>query len=75
VISRGIVPLRRIPPPVILGDLENGLSRMFREMLMELAERLRVLDERIRQYDLRVALVFGRDERCRRLAQVEVVGR
>jgi Transposase IS116/IS110/IS902 family len=32
------------------------------------------VDERIRQYDLRVALVLGQDERCQRLAKVEGVG-
>lgn len=60
--------------PVILDDVENELSGLFREMLVELAERLRVLDERIRQYDLRVARVFAQDERGQRLAQVEGVG-
>ena len=37
--------------PVILDDVENELSGLFREMLVEMAERLRVLDERIPQYD------------------------
>ena len=60
--------------PVILEDAENGLSGLFREMLVEMAERLRVLDERLRQYDLRWTRVFGQDERCHRLAQVEGVG-
>jgi transposase len=73
VVTRGIAPLRR-RLPMILEDPENGLSGLFREMLVEMAERLRVLDERIRQYDLRVARVFGQDERCQRLAQVEGVG-
>lgn len=73
VVNRGIAPLRRMLP-VILEDAENGLSGLFREMLVEMAERLRVLDERLRQYDLRVARVFGQDERCHRLAQVEGVG-
>lgn len=50
--------------PVILDDVENGLSGLFRGMLVEMAERLRGLDERIRQYDLRVARVFGQDERA-----------
>jgi len=59
---------------VILEDAENGLSGLFREMLVEMAERLRLLDERIQKYDLRVAHVFGQDERCHRLAQVEGVG-
>ena len=73
VVTRGIAPLRRMLP-VILEDPENGLSGLFREMLVEMAERLRILDERIRQYDLRVARVFDQDERCHRLAQVEGVG-
>jgi transposase len=73
VVTRGMAPLRRMLP-VILEDAENGLSGLFREMLVEMAERLRVLDERLRQYDLRVARVFGQDERCHRLAQVEGVG-
>jgi transposase len=59
---------------VILEDRDNGLSGLFREMLVEMAERLRLLDQRIREYDLRVARVFGQDERCQRLAQVEGVG-
>jgi transposase len=73
VVTRGIAPLRRMLP-VMLEDAENGLSGLFREMLVEMAERLRVLDERLRHYDLRVARVFGQDERCHRLAQVEGVG-
>ena len=59
---------------MILEDRDNGLSGLFREMLVEMAERLRLLDQRIREYDLRVARVFGQDERCQRLAQVEGVG-
>lgn len=73
VVTRGIAPLRRMLP-VILEDAENGLSGLFRELLVEMAERLRLLDERIQKYDLRVARVFGQDERCHRLAQVEGVG-
>ncbi len=57
VVARGIAPLRRMLP-AILEDPENGLSGLFREMLAEMAERLRALDEHIRQYDLRVARVF-----------------
>src|SRR6202049_2340900 len=73
VVTRGIAPLRRMLP-VILEDAENGLSGLFREMLVEMAGRLRLLEGRLRQYDLRVARVFGQDERCHRLAQVEGVG-
>ena len=50
------------------------MSGLFREMLGEMAERLKLLDQRIRQYDLKVERVFGQDERCQRLAKVEGVG-
>ena len=39
-----------------------------------MAERLKLLDQRIRQYDFKVERVFGQDERCQRLARVEGVG-
>jgi transposase len=73
VVAQGIAPLRR-ELPLILDDEENQLSGLFREMLGEMAERLKLLDQRIRQYDSRVERVFGQDERCPRLAQVEGVG-
>lgn len=43
-------------------------------MLGEMAERIKLLDQRIRQYDFEVERVFGQDERCQRLARVEGVG-
>jgi transposase len=43
-------------------------------MLQEMSERLKLLDERTRQYDRRVERIFGQDERCQRLAQVEGIG-
>lgn len=61
-------------PRLILEDGENQLSGFFREMLGEMAERLKLVDERIRQYDLKVEHVFGQHERCKRLARVEGVG-
>ena len=73
VIAKGIAPLRR-NLPLILEDGENQLSGFFREMLSEMAERLRLVDQRIRQYDLQVERVFRQDERCQRLARVEGVG-
>jgi transposase len=73
VVAKGIAPLRR-ELPVILEDGEDKLSGFFREMLGEMAERLKLLDQRIRQYDFKVERVFGQDERCQRLARVEGVG-
>src|SRR5271155_4091873 len=73
VVTKGIAPLRR-ELPRLLDDGESQLSGLFREMLGEMAERLKLLDQRIHQYDLKVERVFGQDERCRRLAKVEGVG-
>jgi transposase len=50
------------------------LSGFFREMLGEMAERLKLIDQLVRQYDFKVERVFSQDERCQRLARVEGVG-
>jgi len=73
VITQGIRALRR-QLPLILDDHENQLSGFFHEMLGEMAERFNLIDQRIRQYDLKVEHVFGQDERCQRLARIEGVG-
>lgn len=73
VVAKGIGPLRR-QLPIILEDGDNQLSGFFREMLSEMAERFKLVDQRIRQYDLKVDHVFRQDERCQRLARVEGVG-
>ena len=73
VVANGIAPLRR-ELPHILDDGENQLSGLAREMFGEMAERLKLLDQRIKQYDLKVERVFSHDERCQRLAKVEGVG-
>jgi transposase len=73
VVAQGLAPLRR-ELPLLLDDEEKQLSSLFRELLGEMAERLKLLDQRIRQYDSKVERVFGQDERCPRLAQVEGVG-
>ena len=63
VVAQGLAPLRR-ELPRLLEDEQIPLSGFFREMLGEMAERLQLLDQRIHQYDLKVARVFGQDERC-----------
>jgi transposase len=73
VIARGMAPLRH-QLPLILEDEENQLSGFFREMLGEMAERLKLLDRRIRDYDFKVESIFSHDERCQRLGRVEGVG-
>jgi transposase len=43
--------------PLILEDESNRLSALMRELLGEMAERLRLLDDCLRQYDQRIARV------------------
>jgi transposase len=64
----------RAAPPLILEDQSERLSALMRELLGDMAERLRLLDDRLRQYDQRITCVCRQDERCRRLVKVEGVG-
>ena len=72
-IAKELAVLRRALP-LILEDQDNGLSGVFRETLAEMMERLKFLEEHIRQYERRVKQVFEQDERCQRLAQIQDVG-
>ena len=77
--ERGITVVKaiarlRAAVPVILEDQTNGLSGLMRELVGEMAERLRGLDEQIRCHDQRIARLCQADERCRRLVEVEGVG-
>ncbi len=73
VLRKGMAPLRRALASIVEDEREL-LSPFFREMLSEMGERLKFLDERLHEYDRRVESVFSQDERCQRLAQVEGVG-
>jgi transposase len=73
VVAQGIGRLRQALPS-LLEDPDNGLSGLFREMLGEMAERLRWLDDRCRHYEQRIEQLFRTDERAQRLGQIEGVG-
>lgn len=73
VVGKGISRLCRLLP-VILENRERRLSGPMRELMAELGERLRILDERIGQYDLELGRLCAQDERCQRLVEVEGVG-
>ncbi len=73
VIPQGSAHLHRALPR-ILDDGNNGLSGVMREIVSEIGERLKYIEERLRQYELRIQRLFRQDERCRRLAEVEGVG-
>ncbi len=73
VMASGISRLRA-PLPLILEDAENGLSDVARELIDELYQRLRTLDEQVAQSDRRIQQVFRQDERCQRPGRVEGIG-
>jgi transposase len=73
VVTQGVAPLRRALA-LILGDHENGISQLLRELLAEMSERLRWLEERLKRYDQRIAECARTDERAGRLMAVEGVG-
>jgi transposase len=52
----------------------NGVSEFLREMLVDMGERLRWLEQRLKRYDLRIATLARGDERAARLMKVEGVG-
>jgi transposase len=73
VIPRGRASLRR-GLPLVLEDDSNGLSGLMRELISEVAERLKFLEQQLRQYDLRIQRMARQDESCRRLAEIAGVG-
>jgi transposase len=73
VISQGVGHLRRALP-LILEDHDNGLSGVIRELVGEISERLKFIEDRLRQYDLPIQRLYRQDERCQRLAEVEGIG-
>ncbi len=72
-VAQGVGRLRRALA-TILEDRENGLSAVMRELLEEIGERLRFIDDRLHKYDLTIQRLFHQDERCQRVAAVEGVG-
>lgn len=60
--------------PWILEDADNGLPDLTREVLSDNYSRLRQLDERITEYDRRVAQIAKQSSQARRIMQIEGIG-
>lgn len=73
VIAQGIAQARR-QVPTLLEDGENGLPSLAREIFAELYEQLRCLDQRLAEYDQRIARLVRAMPQAQRLMQVEGVG-
>ena len=73
VVGRGSAQLRTALPG-FLEDADNGLSPMFRELLHGLHRELLHLDERIADYDARIAELARQSEACQRLMSIPGIG-
>lgn len=71
VIAKGYAPLRRALPKALE---DQRLSALMREVIAEIGERLRYVEERLHEYDLRIRRLLRGDERCLRLAEVPGIG-
>ena len=60
--------------PLILEDVKNGLSDLFREELYQLGQELKHLDGRVGHYDRRLTELAREDERTRLLMTIPGIG-
>ena len=73
VLPQGATVVRKALP-TILEDADNGLSFEMRALLADLREDLVRLDERIAEYDRKVARIAQQDPACQRLLSLPGVG-
>jgi len=73
VLSQGMASLRSQIPD-ILADADNDLTPIFRELLYQLADEVRRLDERVACYDLQIRQLAEQSDACKRLMSIPGVG-
>jgi transposase len=73
VVRTGPTALKRALPQV-LADESNELSGELRDLLCEMSEWLRTLEQRIASCEAKISRAFKNDERCARLTKVPGVG-
>ncbi len=73
VLPQGMASLRgRVPD--ILADADNDLTPIFRELLCQLADEVRRLDERITGYDRQIRQLAEQSDACKRLMLIPGMG-
>jgi transposase len=73
VTAKGILRLRKDLPVMIAND-KNELTPMTREMLLDLSGQLRVVDERVGDYDRKILQISRKSEICKRLEKIPGIG-
>lgn len=72
-LPQGMASLRgRLPD--ILADADNGLTPMFRELLCQLMDEVRRLDERVSGYDRQIKQLAEQSDACKRLMTIPGMG-
>lgn len=71
--AQGMATLRsRLPE--LLEDADNGLTPLFRELLAQLMDEIRRLDERIAGYDRQIKQLAEASDACQRLMSIPGMG-
>ncbi|HLG18727.1 MAG TPA: IS110 family transposase [Bdellovibrionota bacterium] len=73
VVAQGVSTLRRMLPR-LLEEAENGLTDRMRELIGNLWEELKELEERIARYNTKIEIEVRTNEVCQRLKEVPGVG-
>jgi transposase len=73
VAALGASALRRLIATIMVKP-DDRVSGLLREILSEMKERLRLFEERLKHYDLRIVELARTDERASRLMAVQGVG-
>lgn len=60
--------------PLILGDGDNELSDMGRELICELGEEMRMLGKELDKYEIRIKNIYEGNDRCQRLGEIKGIG-
>ena len=73
IIPKGISFIRK-QIPLILEDAENGLTVLFRELLSELYDEMKHLDERVEKLEQKLEIIAASNEACRLLLTIPGIG-
>lgn len=73
IVKKGITHIRKLLP-LIIEDMENGLSLIARDYLSEMYSELVNCDEVIGKYESRIISFAKNDEACKRLQKIPGVG-
>lgn len=60
--------------PRILEDAENGLCGRLRSLVSDIYEHIKLLDQRVKDYDKQIAEIAAQDEDCQRLLTIPGIG-